>query len=136
MNLLEEIRAEYDLCINNPHEYQKKVDSISDLFSLIGKQRLKGEYCPVYVVGRYQSTPIVMLGINPGISLKNSPVYMIGKEICSTCKQYVEQKDVIQRSDHKEIVLTCGHVYRLLERDLIYNYKLLTCYLRLTYSQP
>jgi hypothetical protein len=42
---------------------------------------------------------------------------MIRKEICSTCKQHVERKDVIQRSDHKEIVLTCGHVYRLLERD-------------------
>jgi hypothetical protein len=74
LNLLEEIRAEYDLCINNPLEYQKKVNSISDLFSLNAKQRLKWEYCPVYVVGRYQATPIVMLGINPGISLKNSPV--------------------------------------------------------------
>jgi|SRR5215211_511862 len=74
MNLLEEIKADYDICINNPYEYQKKVDSISDLFSLKGRQRLKGDYCPVYVFGRYQSTPFVMLGINPGFSSKNSPV--------------------------------------------------------------
>ena len=74
MHLLEEIRAEYDLCISNPYEYQKKVDSVSDLFSLKGKQRLKDNYCPVYVFGRYQLTPFVMLGINPGFSSKNSPV--------------------------------------------------------------
>jgi hypothetical protein len=65
MYLLDEIRADYDLCISNPHEYQRKVDSISDLFSLKGKQRLKGDYCPVYEFGRYQSTTTVMLGINP-----------------------------------------------------------------------
>jgi hypothetical protein len=74
MNLLEEIKANYDLCINDPYEYQKKVDSVSDLFSLKGKQRLKGDYCPVYVFGKYHSTPIVMLGINPGFSSKNSPI--------------------------------------------------------------
>jgi hypothetical protein len=74
LHLLDEIKAEYDLCINNPYEYQKKVDSISDLFSLKGKNRLKGSYCPVYVFGRYQSTPFVMLGINPGFSSRNSPV--------------------------------------------------------------
>ena len=36
MNLLEEIKADYDLCINNPCECQRKVDSISE-------QRLKGD---------------------------------------------------------------------------------------------
>jgi hypothetical protein len=51
MNLLEEIKADYDLCINNPHEYQRKVNSISDLFSLKGRQRLKGDNCPAYIIG-------------------------------------------------------------------------------------
>ena len=69
MNLLEEIKADYDLCINNPQDYQRKVDSVSDLFSLRERQKLKGDYCPVYVFGRYQSTPFIMLGINPGFDL-------------------------------------------------------------------
>jgi hypothetical protein len=74
MNLIEEIKAEYELCINNPHQYQSKIDSISNIFSLKGKKRLKGDYCPVYVVGRYQSTPLVLFGLNPGFSSKNSPI--------------------------------------------------------------
>lgn len=74
MNLLEEIKAEYDLCINNPNEYQKKVDSVSDMFSLRGRQRLKADNCPVYVIGKYETSPYVMFGINPGYSQKNNPV--------------------------------------------------------------
>jgi len=74
MRLLEEIKADYNLCINNPHEYQKKVDSISDLFSLKGRQRLKGDYCPAYIIGKYETSPFVMLGINPGFKSEKSPV--------------------------------------------------------------
>jgi hypothetical protein len=74
MNLLEEIKTDYELCINNPHEYQKKVDSISDLFSLKGRQRLKGDNCPAYIIGKYETSPFVMFGINPGYSRKNNPV--------------------------------------------------------------
>jgi hypothetical protein len=29
---------------------------------------------PVYFVGGYQSTPLVMLGINSGFSSKNNPI--------------------------------------------------------------
>jgi len=74
MNLLEELKSEYDLCINNPSEYQRKVDSISDLFFLKGKRRLKWNYCPVRVFGKYPSAPFVMFGINPGIFQKDSPL--------------------------------------------------------------
>jgi hypothetical protein len=74
MNLLEEIKADYDLCINNPHEYQRKVDSTSDLFSLKGRQRLKGDNCPAYIIGKYETSPFVMFGINPGYSHKINPV--------------------------------------------------------------
>ena len=51
-----------------------KVDSISDLFSLKGRQRLKGDNCPAYVIGKYETSPFVMFGINPGYSHKNNPV--------------------------------------------------------------
>ena len=33
-DLLQEIKSEYNLCINKPREYQQKVDSISRLLSL------------------------------------------------------------------------------------------------------
>jgi hypothetical protein len=74
MNLLGEMKADYDLCINYPHEYQKKVDHISDLFSLKGRQRLKGDNCPAYVIGKYETSPFVMFGVNPGYLHKNNPV--------------------------------------------------------------
>jgi hypothetical protein len=59
MNLLEEIKADYDFCMN--------------LFFLKGRQRLKGDNCPVYVIGKYESSSLVMFGINPGYSPKNNP---------------------------------------------------------------
>jgi hypothetical protein len=74
LQLLEETRAEYYLCINDHQKYQAKVDAISNLFHLSGRQRLKGDNCPVFVVGKYNKTPIVMFGLNPGYSLKNNPV--------------------------------------------------------------
>jgi hypothetical protein len=55
MDLLEEIKSEYSLRINNPQEYQKKVDIISNPFHFTGKRRLKGDNCPVFVVGKYDS---------------------------------------------------------------------------------
>jgi hypothetical protein len=54
----EEIKSEYSLCINNPQEYQKKVDTISKLFRFTGKRRLKGDNCPIFVVGKYDRTLI------------------------------------------------------------------------------
>lgn len=73
LNLVEEIRYEYELCMHEAVEYQKKVDSISDMFQLTGKNKLKGDNCPVYVVGKFQQAPIIMFGINPGYSSINNP---------------------------------------------------------------
>ncbi len=73
MDLLEEMQFEYELCIRNPIEYIKKVNSISDLLLLKGNSRLINTDCPVFVVGKYRSAPIVMFGINPGYSLRNNP---------------------------------------------------------------
>jgi hypothetical protein len=67
------MKADYDLCINNSYEYQQKINSISNLFSLRGRQRLKGDNCLVYIVGKYQQTPFVMFGIPLGYSPINNP---------------------------------------------------------------
>ena len=72
MNLLEGMKEDYDLCINHPQEYQRKVDYISDLFSLKGRQGFKGDNCPSYVIGKYETSPFVMFGINPAYSSKNN----------------------------------------------------------------
>ena len=70
---MEEIKTGYDLCIKEPHEYKRKVNSISDLLLLKGNKRLIDTDCPVFVVGNYEMAPIVMFGINPGYSSKNNP---------------------------------------------------------------
>jgi hypothetical protein len=72
-NLLDEIRNEYELYVKNPVEYEKNVNSISDLFGLKGKNRFKSDNCFVYVVGKYQRAPVIMFGINPGYSSTNNP---------------------------------------------------------------
>ena len=67
MELLDEIKLEYELCINEPNEYKRKVNSISDLFLLKGNKRLIDTDCPVFVVGKYETAPIVKFGINLAI---------------------------------------------------------------------
>ncbi len=74
VELIQEIRDEYELYTQNPVGYEKKVDSISDMFGLTKKNRLKTDYCAVYVVGKFQTAPIVFFGVNPGYSSKNSPI--------------------------------------------------------------
>jgi hypothetical protein len=64
---------EYDLCLNHSQSNQHKVDSLSDLFRLRGQDRLMGDNCSVYVVGKCDVTPIMMFGINPGYSKINNP---------------------------------------------------------------
>jgi hypothetical protein len=59
--------------VKNPVEYQKNINSISDLFGLKGKNRFKSDNCSVYVVGKYQTAPVIMFGINPGYSSTNNP---------------------------------------------------------------
>jgi len=72
--LLQEIRNEYQDYALFPVEYKKKVDSISNLFGLKNKNRLKTDYCPLFVIGKYQTAPIIFFGVNPGYSSKNSPI--------------------------------------------------------------
>ncbi len=73
-DLLREIRNEYQDYAQFPVEYKKKVDSISNMFGLKNKNRFKTNYCPVYVVGKYQTAPIIFFGVNPAFSSKNSPI--------------------------------------------------------------
>ena len=73
-DLLHEIREEYLLYTIDQRRYEKKVNSISDMFGLTRKNRFKADYCAVYVVGRFQCAPIIMFGLNPGYSSRNSPI--------------------------------------------------------------
>ena len=73
MDLFQEIKNEYNLCINFPEEYKAKVDSISALLFLKNENKLINTDCPVYIVGKYQTAPIVMFGLNPGYNPKNNP---------------------------------------------------------------
>jgi len=57
-DILQEIRLDYDLCINEPDEYQKKVNSVSDLFLLKGKKTLMNDNCPAYVIRKYDLASI------------------------------------------------------------------------------
>jgi hypothetical protein len=73
-DLLQEIREEYQLYTYDQLQYKKKVNSVSDMFGLKQKNRLKTDYCAAYVIGRFQFAPIVMFGLNPGYSVRNSPI--------------------------------------------------------------
>jgi hypothetical protein len=72
MRLFEEMKLDYDLCINDPISYKQKIDSISDLLRLKNYDRLIDD-TPVYLVGKYEKSPFVLFGINPGYSSKNNP---------------------------------------------------------------
>ena len=97
---MEEIKTGYDLCIKEPHEYKRKVNSISDLLLLKGNKRLIDTDCPVFVVGNYEMDPIVMFGINPGYSSKNNPsedreARILGKIIFNFIKIFITILKVI-----------------------------------------
>jgi hypothetical protein len=72
VNLLDIIRQEYELCINSPVDFKKKVNSVSNLLALKGKHKLISDTCPVYMFGKYNITPFIFFGINPGHSDANS----------------------------------------------------------------
>ncbi len=69
---MDEIKTEYDFCIQQPYEYKRKVNSIYDLLLLKGNKRLIDTDCHVFIVGNYEIAPVVMFGINPGYSSKNN----------------------------------------------------------------
>ena len=73
LELFDEIKLEYKLCLNEPDKYKRKVNSISDLLLLKGNKRLIDSDFPVFIVANYETAPIVMFGINPGYSSKNNP---------------------------------------------------------------
>lgn len=74
MGLEDTIKKEYELCVFDPINYNKKVESISNLLNQKGKNKLISETCPVFIVGKYDKTPIMYFGINPGHSDINSPI--------------------------------------------------------------
>lgn len=74
LGLEDTIKREYELCIFNPSDYNKRVELISNLLGQKGKNKLISETCPVFIVGKYNITPFVFFGINPGHSDTNSPI--------------------------------------------------------------
>lgn len=71
---MDKIKEEYELCINNPQEYKKRVDAVSNLLGLKGKYKLISDHCPAYIIGNYSQSNIVFFGLNPGHSDANSPI--------------------------------------------------------------
>ena len=62
---MHEIRQDYNLCVNNPEKYRKKVDEISSIFGLCGVKKL-AYLLPDGITGKYDRTKqIVCFGINP-----------------------------------------------------------------------
>jgi hypothetical protein len=62
-----EMNMNYNLCVNQGLEYQKKVDGVSKLLGLTGKGVLKGDRIPIYMIGR-PTAPFVLFSLNPGSS--------------------------------------------------------------------
>ncbi|MGB9169298.1 MAG: hypothetical protein WCB31_10265 [Nitrososphaeraceae archaeon] len=85
---MDEIKTEYELCIKEPHEYERKVNSISNLLHLKGNKRLIDTDCPVLIVGNYEIAPIVMFGINPEYSSNNNPTE--DREARISCERYLQ----------------------------------------------
>lgn len=71
---MNKVKEEYDLCINKPHDYKKRVDSVSNLLGLKGKYKLISDHCSAYVIGNYKQANIIFFGLNPGHSDTNSPI--------------------------------------------------------------
>ena len=55
---------------------------------LKGNKRLIDTDCPVFIVGKYETAPIEMFGINPGYSSKNNPTE--DREVRISWKHYLE----------------------------------------------
>jgi hypothetical protein len=56
--MLDTIKSEYDLYKKSSTDYQSKVNSVSDLFSMKGKDRFKWNYCPVALSHSFGSIAI------------------------------------------------------------------------------
>jgi hypothetical protein len=65
------MEKDYKLCKYQHNICTKKLKSLSNLFKLKNKERLIDDY-PVYVVEKYDKTPFILFGINPGYSYKSS----------------------------------------------------------------
>ena len=66
-NYYTKMQQEHKLFFDNNQAYKKHVDSVSELFSLSGSDKLMNELLPVAFTGQYQRKgSIVLFGINPG----------------------------------------------------------------------
>jgi hypothetical protein len=72
---LEEAKKDFELFHNNYEKYKEKVDTLSVLFKLKDKAKLRSDYLPTYFVGNFKDInyKYVLFGINPGFSEKQNP---------------------------------------------------------------
>jgi hypothetical protein len=91
-----EIKDDYDLCINQPLEYQRKLDNISDSLRLKGDSRLRADNTPMYNVGRLDSQ-YVMFTLNPGYDIDDITV---------------NQEEVDARKGWEEYQIYCVEFYK------------------------
>jgi len=120
-DFLKEIRKEYRLCKNNPREYKNRVDSLSNIFGLEGRHKLKSNYLPSHLGGKYdQPNHIVTFGLNPGWLPhynKNSE-----KEKRKSFRRYLKRSKnsfhILKDYDHKSNYF---RVYALLFSELMKN---------------
>lgn len=92
-HLLREARADFELFYANPVAYQKKVDSISDLFGLAGDARLRNDYLPTYVVGDLEGEQYkyALFSLNPGFNdKKNSIEESLRNETWNKYMRYIQ----------------------------------------------
>ncbi|MGI0048323.1 MAG: hypothetical protein ACREAW_02185, partial [Nitrososphaera sp.] len=74
MGFLESLKIDFELFQSNIDEYKRRVDSISDLFSLKFNDRLMSDQSPSGFSGNYDtSNSIVLFSLNPGYSAKFNP---------------------------------------------------------------
>jgi len=74
-NYLTKMQQEHKLFFDDHETYKKHVNSISEMFSFTGTDKLMTEYLPVAFAGRYSKKgSIVMFGLNPGFNEEMNPI--------------------------------------------------------------
>jgi hypothetical protein len=74
VSFLESLKNDFTLFHSNIDDYKRRVDSISNLFSLTSDNRLMSDMSPSGFSGNYDSgNSIVLFSLNPGYSAKFNP---------------------------------------------------------------
>lgn len=97
------MKQEHKLFFDKHETYKKHVDSISEMFSFTGTDKLLSDYLPVAFAGRFsQKNSIVMFGLNPGFNEQLNPIEE--KEHGTTWEDYCKARSnlyvLFKKLDH------------------------------------